>query len=186
MPPEEPQDDTAVDLPAISIADLSDPLLTRSCSLSMRQRKRLLTAHLYKAGAQVTQEVDESAPLQWLPSGPSSWALIEENQGAPSTSSLPQPWILDRSNPITQLQWTQVMGHCPSRFVHREHPVERVTWREAVMFCNRLSITCGLSPVYRLVPDQDQGVIVRTLFGADGLSSRPSPNGGMPPARAKS
>ena len=60
--------------------------------------------------------------------------------------------------PVTQAQYKILMGYNPSNFQGTNLPagltngdnlpVERVTWYDAVMFCNELSDVEGLTPVY--------------------------------------
>ncbi|MCL1993921.1 MAG: formylglycine-generating enzyme family protein [Spirochaetes bacterium] len=60
--------------------------------------------------------------------------------------------------PVTQEQWTRVMGSNPSHFSNNpaagetqgRRPVESVSWYDAIVFANRLSIMEGLSPAYRI------------------------------------
>jgi len=60
--------------------------------------------------------------------------------------------------PVTQAQWQAVMGTSPSEFKgNPNHPVERVTWYDAIEFCNRLTAMAnqadarlGLTPCYRI------------------------------------
>jgi formylglycine-generating enzyme required for sulfatase activity/tRNA A-37 threonylcarbamoyl transferase component Bud32 len=67
---------------------------------------------------------------------------------------------------ITQAQYEEVMGTNPAAFSkkgqHRErvkdmdkskHPVESVSWLDAVRFCNRLSERHGLQPYYKIAGD---------------------------------
>ena len=50
--------------------------------------------------------------------------------------------------PITQAQYQQIMGNNPSRFKGDERPVEKVSWHDAVKFCEKLSKQTGKE--YRL------------------------------------
>jgi formylglycine-generating enzyme required for sulfatase activity len=53
---------------------------------------------------------------------------------------------------VTHGQYREVMGTTPSYFKESDDlPVERVSWLDAVKFCNRLSRRDGRTPYYRLV-----------------------------------
>jgi len=68
--------------------------------------------------------------------------------------------------PVTQGQWETVMGANPSRFTAQlgrpaaagesesDRPVERVSWHDALVFANRLSIREGLRPAYEIRAEQ--------------------------------
>ncbi|MDR2500316.1 MAG: SUMF1/EgtB/PvdO family nonheme iron enzyme [Treponema sp.] len=51
---------------------------------------------------------------------------------------------------VTQKEWREVMGNNPSRFQGDNLPVERVSWYEAVEYCNKRSEREGLAPAYRI------------------------------------
>ena len=55
---------------------------------------------------------------------------------------------------ITQTQYRAVLDRNPSYFsagaAAAERPVEQVSWYDALVFCNRLSLREGLTPVYRI------------------------------------
>lgn len=52
------------------------------------------------------------------------------------------------STEVTQIMYQIIMGENPSRFKGENNPVERVSWNDAVYFCNKLSEKMGLTPVY--------------------------------------
>ncbi|MCL1992003.1 MAG: formylglycine-generating enzyme family protein [Spirochaetes bacterium] len=60
--------------------------------------------------------------------------------------------------PVTQQQWLAVMGSNPSHFhanpaageTQGRRPVENVSWHDAILFANRLSLLEGLNPAYSI------------------------------------
>lgn len=50
---------------------------------------------------------------------------------------------------VTQAEWKEVMGTNPSAFPVDNHPVEQVSWIDAVEYCNKLSQKLGLTPCYK-------------------------------------
>ena len=54
---------------------------------------------------------------------------------------------------ITQAQWEAVMGNNPSYFKGEKLPVEKVSWNQAVEFCNKLSKKTGKK--YRLLSEAE-------------------------------
>ncbi|MFD0672204.1 formylglycine-generating enzyme family protein [Cohnella sp. GCM10027633] len=51
---------------------------------------------------------------------------------------------------VTQREWTEVMGSNPSSFQGDDLPVEKVSWYEAVAYCNKRSEQEGLRPYYAI------------------------------------
>ncbi|MDY4130283.1 MAG: SUMF1/EgtB/PvdO family nonheme iron enzyme, partial [Treponema sp.] len=52
--------------------------------------------------------------------------------------------------PVTQEEWSEIMLDNPSRFKGNMRPVERVTWYDAIEFCNELSENAGLECAYEI------------------------------------
>jgi len=63
--------------------------------------------------------------------------------------TLTRPFRL-QTTPVTQGQFIEVMGYNPSHFRGEHHPVDMVTWFEAIAFCNTLSKRLGLPDAYQL------------------------------------
>lgn len=49
---------------------------------------------------------------------------------------------------VTQSQYKEIMGNNPSEFVGKNNPVDNVSLYDAIAYCNRLSISEGLTPYY--------------------------------------
>ena len=77
----------------------------------------------------------------------------QSNERPPHKVRLSRPFGMG-VHPVTQGLWQAVMGQNPAKFKKliqsTDRPVERVSWRDTVSFCNRLSEQCGLSPAYRI------------------------------------
>ncbi|WP_428241172.1 formylglycine-generating enzyme family protein [Gynuella sp.] len=67
--------------------------------------------------------------------------------------------------PITQAIYQRVMETNPSTFQHPDHPVEGVSWLDAIQFCNQLSTRSGLKCYYQINAD---GETVSVIPGSDG------------------
>jgi sulfatase modifying factor 1 len=65
---------------------------------------------------------------------------------------------------VTQAEWKAVIGNNPSLFKEDNYPVERVTWYDAVEFCNKKSKMEGLTPCYKGTGDH-----ITCNFDADGF-----------------
>jgi hypothetical protein len=73
------------------------------------------------------------------------WHDDEETQHA---VEITQPFLL-KTTPVTQGEWQAVIGDNPARFQgDNRRPVERVSWEDAVRFCDALSTQTG--GMYRL------------------------------------
>ncbi|WFB63479.1 SUMF1/EgtB/PvdO family nonheme iron enzyme [Sphingobacterium sp. WM] len=56
---------------------------------------------------------------------------------------------------VTQDLYFQITGQTPSTHHGGQRPVETVSWKEAVIFCNSLSIKLKLTPCYVLCQNQE-------------------------------
>ena len=63
-----------------------------------------------------------------------------------------QDFVMSKTE-ITQAVYKDVMGKNPSRFTGDSLPVEKVSWYDAVEFCNKLSKKAGLEPAYSINED---------------------------------
>ncbi len=73
---------------------------------------------------------------------------------------------------VTQKEYMDVMGTNPSHFKGDRLPVEMVSWRDAIIFCNRLSAKCGLRPAYDETTGTllaDNGAIAQSVCEVEGF-----------------
>ncbi|MHB9006455.1 MAG: formylglycine-generating enzyme family protein [Limisphaerales bacterium] len=84
-----------------------------------------------------------SFPFRWIPSGEFLMGSPESEKGRGGDETqhrvrLTQPFWIGRY-PVTQAEYEAVMGDNPSQFKGERHPVENVTWNDAVAFCAKLT-----------------------------------------------
>lgn len=60
---------------------------------------------------------------------------------------------------VTQDMYRRVMSNNPSIFIHSDHPVESVSWLDAIEFCNALSKHSGIDEYYKVSSDQGSVLI---------------------------
>jgi formylglycine-generating enzyme required for sulfatase activity len=77
--------------------------------------------------------------------GRNSWGTRE----AEHEVTLTKPFHLCEHE-VTQAEWSAVMSTHPSHFAGDNLPVERVSWFDAIEYCNQRSAGDGLIPVYTL------------------------------------
>ena len=83
-----------------------------------------------------------------------------------------QRWIVEinpfllAKYPVTQNFYFEITNETPSIFNGNEKPVEMLSWRDAVIFCNLLSDKTGLKPCYILNNNEKEEIIVDS--NADG------------------
>ncbi|MCL2410257.1 MAG: formylglycine-generating enzyme family protein [Treponema sp.] len=105
-----------------------------------------------------------SIQMVWIPAGSFTMGSDDLDDFAaqpPHQVTLTQGFWMGKF-PITQEQFQRVMGTNPSQFItargsppafgetDARRPVETVSWYDAIVFANRLSVLDGLSPVYEM------------------------------------
>lgn len=84
---------------------------------------------------------------------------------------------------VTGDQYKAVMGADPSGFTEPGHPVDGVSWFDAIAFCDKLSRAQGLKPAYsvlvkgREVDDPDDWVITTDIVAANMVRDDPKADG---------
>jgi hypothetical protein len=85
------------------------------------------------------------------PSGSFMKGHRQEDDNKPKEKKIPKAFLLGETE-ITQEIYQAVMGTNPSCFGNNpKHPVENVSWGDAVMFCNRLSDMFKLERYYNKI-----------------------------------
>jgi formylglycine-generating enzyme required for sulfatase activity len=65
------------------------------------------------------------------------------------------PFLLSQF-PVTQELYFDITKEDPSTIKGKKHPVETITWKEAVSFCNKLSIQSGLNYCYVIKEEKEE------------------------------
>ncbi len=93
---------------------------------------------------------------------------------------------------VTQGQWQAVMGSNPAHAsygIGTDHPVNNISWYDALVFCNRLSIKDGRTPVYSIGgstdPDRWGAVPTSSNDTWNGVTMNPNANGYRLPTEAE-
>ena len=106
-------------------------------------------------------------PLGWMDFGSPPGDPDAADDERPHQAELRRPAAIGLA-PVTQALWRAVMGHNPAYFQPEvgaeDRPVERVSWEQAVEFCDRLSAALGLPPAH-----SGSGASVRCAFDGPGF-----------------
>jgi len=76
--------------------------------------------------------------------------------------NITRPFLMSRTL-VTQELYEEVMGSNPAHFIGTHHPVDQVSWYDAVAFCNMRSLLEGLDPCYT-----GEGEFIVCDFSANG------------------
>jgi formylglycine-generating enzyme required for sulfatase activity len=91
-------------------------------------------------------------PGTFLMCSPDTDDDADEDEKPQHEVRLTRGFLMHRT-PVTQEQWRAVIGTDPSWFKGRLRPVERVSWLDAVAYCNALSAVEGLPAAYLISSD---------------------------------
>ena len=61
-----------------------------------------------------------------------------DDEGPQTIVTITKPFWLSRTE-VTQEQWKAVMGNNPSNFKGKDLPVEKISWEDAIAFCEKLN-----------------------------------------------
>lgn len=73
--------------------------------------------------------------------------------------------ILLAKFPVTQELYFAMTNEDPSTTKGNKHPVETVTWKDAIIFCNKLSVKTGLNSCYLIQEDNETIIFDITADG---------------------
>jgi len=141
-----------------SLGDATGVPLTPSLELfefevvTVNERGEIINRRRHQA-SQYTEDVNGMAiEMVYVPGGTFLMGSPETEAGrnngeGPQHQVTVAPFYMCKY-PITQAQWQAVMGNNPSEFKEENHPVENVSWDDAMAFCQKLSELTGKD--YRL------------------------------------
>jgi formylglycine-generating enzyme required for sulfatase activity len=80
---------------------------------------------------------------------PSGEFLMGDEKKAQLKVTISKSFLMAK-HPIKQSLYQYIINSNPSHFKGNDLPVENVSWFEAIEFCNKLSMICGLEQVYEI------------------------------------
>ncbi len=86
---------------------------------------------------------------------PAGEAGRDSDEGPQHQVTVSDFWMIKTE--VTQKDYTALMGTNPSRFKGDSLPVEQVSWYDALVYCNKLSLQDGLEPCYSINGATDPG-----------------------------
>ena len=81
--------------------------------------------------------------------------IVRSNYGSLDMVKIPGKDYSIGKTEVTQKLYESIMGENPSEFKGKNNPVENVSFFDAIYFCNKLSMMCGLDAVYILDGETD-------------------------------
>ncbi len=81
--------------------------------------------------------------------------LVRSNYGSLDMVKIPGKDYSIGKTEVTQKLYESIMGENPSEFKGKNNPVENVSFFDAIYFCNKLSMMCGLECAYALDYETD-------------------------------
>ncbi|ASC73373.1 sulfatase-modifying factor protein [Halomicronema hongdechloris C2206] len=97
-------------------------------------------------GSGITLELVSIPAGEFLMGAPADEEGRSDDEGPQHRVQVPEFWM--GKFPVTQAQYQAVTGKNPSKFKGENRPVEKVSWEDAVAFCQKLSEQTGRT--YRL------------------------------------
>ena len=92
-------------------------------------------------GSGITLELVRIPRGRFLMGAPKSESYSRDRERPQHKVTVPEFWM--GKYPVTQAQYQTVKGENPSDFLKGNHPVEKVSWHEAIDFCEKLSQKAG-------------------------------------------
>ena len=93
-------------------------------------------------------EINSSSFDKQMVEIPSGKIELRDDRTKQSWTVVINPFLLGKF-PVTQEMYLEITNEDPSTIKGNRHPVETITWKEAITFCNNLSIKTGLNPCYQ-------------------------------------
>ncbi|QOS41270.1 hypothetical protein DYE49_10635 [Treponema rectale] len=90
--------------------------------------------------------------------------------------SIPERNFKMLNTEVTQKVYTSVMGSNPSYYRGDNNPVEKVSWYDAIYFCNKLSEKFGFTPVYAVYGNTDVATWNYTPHNGDSIRGEVTQN----------